>query len=158
MWEEMRRFVQARLDALSTANDHTGTERRSPVQGVAEQISALAAGFLQWSAEARQSMVTEIRSIVTSQMDDLGLATKGEVAELRTRVERLESGTVASDRSRTTARKLRAPSRKPTTAARKPIAPARKPSARAASPGPSAAKGTKTPVSRRARPSGTGTA
>jgi hypothetical protein len=158
MWEEMRRFVQARLDALSTANDHIGPEHRSPVQGVAEQISALAAGFLQWSAEARQSMVTEIRSIVTSQMDDLGLATKGDVAELRTRVERLESAPVASDRSRTTARKPGAPSRKRTTAARKPIAPARKPSARPARPGSSAAKGTKAPASRRARPSGTGTA
>lgn len=139
----MRRFVQARLDALSTADDDTGPEGRSPVQGVAEQISALAAGFLQWSAEARQSMVTEIRSIVSSQMDDLGLATKAEMAELRMRVERLESGGAAPGR--------------PRRAARKP-SPARKPSARAGSPGSPAARRTKAPSPRRARPSGTGTA
>lgn len=150
MWEEMRKFVQARLDALSTANGDAGPERRSPVQGVAEQISALAAGFLQWSAEARQSMVTEIRSIVTSQMDDLGLATKREVEELRLRVERLETGGAASRRPRTAATK---PS-----PARKSSAPARKSSARAASHGSSAVKRTKTPPSRRGRSSGTGTA
>lgn len=150
MWEEMRRFVQARLDALSTADDDTGPERRSPVQGVAEQISALAAGFLQWSAEARQSMVTEIRSIVSSQMDDLGLATKAEMAELRMRVERLESGGAASGRPRRAAGKPSAPAGKPS--------PPRKPSAQAGSPGSPAAKRTKAPSPRRARPSGTGTA
>jgi hypothetical protein len=65
---------------------------RSRLQEVAEQFTGLASGFLQWSAEARKSLVDEVRSIVAGQVQEMGLATKQEVEALRARLDRLEGG------------------------------------------------------------------
>jgi hypothetical protein len=63
---------------------------RKYAQSVAEQMSGLAAGFLEWSAEARASLLHEVKELVARQIGEMGLATKQEVEALRRRLERLE--------------------------------------------------------------------
>jgi hypothetical protein len=57
---------------------------------MAEQLSALASGFLEWSAEARASLLQELRDVVARQVQDMGLATKKDLDALRARLDRLE--------------------------------------------------------------------
>jgi polyhydroxyalkanoate synthesis regulator phasin len=63
---------------------------RKYAQSVAEQMSGLAAGFLEWSAEARASLMHEVRDVVARQVGEMGVATKKDLESLRSRVERLE--------------------------------------------------------------------
>jgi len=63
---------------------------RKYAQTLAEQMSSLAAGFLEWSAEARASLMHEVKGLVARQVDEMGLATKQELGALRRRIERLE--------------------------------------------------------------------
>jgi hypothetical protein len=63
---------------------------RKYAQTVAGQMASLAAGFLEWSAEARASVMHEVRDLVARQVGEMGLATKQELEALRRRIERLE--------------------------------------------------------------------
>jgi hypothetical protein len=63
---------------------------RKYAQSMAEQMSGLAAGFLEWSAEARASLLHEVKGLVARQVGEMGLATKQEVEAVRRRIERLE--------------------------------------------------------------------
>jgi hypothetical protein len=92
MLGDMRKYVRFGLEALSGAasEDPTGA-KRSRAQGVAEQISALAAGFLEWSAEARASLLQELRDVVARQVEDMGVARKRDLDDLRARLDRLEA-------------------------------------------------------------------
>src|SRR5437867_188795 len=52
MLEDMRRYVRAGIQALSSeAPDQLASSLMAKAQDVAEQLTALAAGFRQWSAE-----------------------------------------------------------------------------------------------------------
>jgi BMFP domain-containing protein YqiC len=92
MLGDMRKYVRLGLEALSSqgSEDVTGA-MRSRAQGVAEQISALAAGFVEWSAEARASLLQELRDVVARQVEDMGVATKKDLDDLRARLDRLEA-------------------------------------------------------------------
>jgi BMFP domain-containing protein YqiC len=92
MLGDMLKYVRLGLEALSSqgSEDVTGA-MRSRAQGVAEQISALAAGFLEWSAEARASLLQELRDVVARQVEDMGVATKKDLDDLRARLDRLEA-------------------------------------------------------------------
>src|SRR5947207_514714 len=57
---------------------------------LAEQLSAFASGFLEWSAEARASLLQEVKDMITRQVETMGLATKEEVDALRRRIDRLD--------------------------------------------------------------------
>jgi hypothetical protein len=89
---DMRKYVRLGLEALSlqASGDPTGA-KRSRAQGVAEQISALATGFLEWSAEARASLLQELRDVVARQVEDMGVARKKDLDDLRARLDRLEA-------------------------------------------------------------------
>jgi hypothetical protein len=97
MLEDMRKYVRAGIEVLSSQ----GTDERagaflSRAQAFAEQLSSLAAGFREWSAEARASLLAEVKQIVASQVKDMGLATKEDLEALRARVDRLEAGSRTS--------------------------------------------------------------
>jgi hypothetical protein len=64
---------------------------RSGAQGVAEQLSSLAAGFLEWSAEARASLLQELKDLVARQIEEIGVARKKDVDALEARLGKLEA-------------------------------------------------------------------
>jgi hypothetical protein len=64
---------------------------RKYAQSVAEQMSGVAAGFLEWSSEARASLLHEVKELVARQVGEMGLATKQDLESLRSQVERLET-------------------------------------------------------------------
>jgi polyhydroxyalkanoate synthesis regulator phasin len=91
MLEDMRKLVRAGIESLSNDDpDDLAGALKSKAQGVAEQLSAVASGFLQWSSEARDSLMLEVKHLVGRQVDEMGLATKKEVQALRNRVDELE--------------------------------------------------------------------
>jgi hypothetical protein len=100
MLDDMRKAVRAGLDALGGGrSDQVAAALIERAQSVAEQISGLAAGFLEWSSEARASLRTEVKELVARQVREMGLATKREVDALRRRIERLEGAGGAPSRS-----------------------------------------------------------
>jgi hypothetical protein len=73
-------------------------------QELGEQFSALAAGFRQWSSEARESLMLEVRELVGRQIKEMGLATQKQVQAVRSRLDDVERQL----RSGTTPRRVRA--------------------------------------------------
>jgi hypothetical protein len=91
MLDDMRKYVRAGLDALaSSGSDDLAATLKSRAESFADQMSSLAAGFLEWSGEARASLVREVKELVAAQVKEMGLASRREVEALRKRVERLE--------------------------------------------------------------------
>jgi hypothetical protein len=91
MLEDMRKYVRAGIDVLSSqGTDELAGAFLSRAQAFAEQLSSLAAGFREWSAEARASLLAEVKQVVAGQVKEMGLATKKDLEALRARVERLE--------------------------------------------------------------------
>jgi hypothetical protein len=91
--EDMKKYVRAGLEALSSpgAEDAAGAFM-DKAGGLADQFSAFASGFLEWSAEARASLLQELKDMITRQVESMGLATKDDVETLRRRLDRLEAG------------------------------------------------------------------
>lgn len=104
--EDVRKYMRLGLEALSSqGSDDAGAALRSRAQVVAEQLSSLAAGFLEWSGEAKSSLLVEIRDLVARQVQEMGVATKKDLESLQARLERLErleSGLVARSRKEAT--------------------------------------------------------
>jgi polyhydroxyalkanoate synthesis regulator phasin len=91
MLEDVRKYMRLGLEVLaSQGSDETGGDRRARAQVVAEQLSAFAASFLEWSAEARASLVKEIKDLVARQVQEMGLARNKDLQILQRRVDRLE--------------------------------------------------------------------
>jgi hypothetical protein len=162
MLDDMKRYVKAGLEALAPqAADEVGGALLARAQEFAAQMSTLAGAFVQWSAEARASILHEVRDLVARQVEEMGVATKHDVETLRKRLDRLEaraneSKPSASARSSATpgkaarASSARKPSAKSATARR----PAPKYSARSSA----KSSGSAAPVKRtsRSRASGLG--
>ncbi|GEM_PF-3122965 len=93
MLDDMRKYVRAGLEAAAgqVPDEMTGA-LFARAAGMAEQLSALASGFMQWSAEARASLLSEARQLIAGQVEEMGLATKQEVERLRRRIGELEEG------------------------------------------------------------------
>lgn len=115
MLEDMRKYVRAGLEALSSqgAEDAAGVIM-SRASVLADQLNAFASGFLEWSAEARASLMQELKDVITRQVETMGLASKQDLEALERRVERLEgrsgrAATKGSGTARSTARKAPAP-------------------------------------------------
>jgi hypothetical protein len=106
MLEDFAAYVRAGLEALSAqgAEDAAGSII-SKASSLAEQFTSFAAGFAEWSGEARATLLQEIRDLVARQIDAMGVATKDEVDALRARLDRLE----ASFRSATPGGRTSAP-------------------------------------------------
>jgi hypothetical protein len=99
MLDDMKKYVRAGLEALSSpgAEEAAGViATRASV--LAEQLSSFASGFREWSAEARASLLQEVKDLVARQIETMGLATKQDVETLRRRIDRLE-GRAAGSRS-----------------------------------------------------------
>jgi len=94
MLDDVRKYVRLGLEALSSqaaqSSEEVGDAVRSRTEAVAAQLSTLAAGFLEWSAEARASLVQEIKDLVSRQVEEMGVATKKDLETLRARLDRLE--------------------------------------------------------------------
>jgi hypothetical protein len=91
MLGDVRKYMRLGLAALaSQGSDESGGDRRARAQAVAEQISAFAASFLEWSAEARTSLAKEIKDLVARQVQEMGLATEKDLHRLQMRIDRLE--------------------------------------------------------------------
>jgi hypothetical protein len=124
----MKKYVRAGLEALSSqGTEDAAGAFMARAGGLAEQLNALASGFLEWSAEARASLLQELRDLISRQVESMGLATKKDVEALRRRVDRLEAGAGRSKSSASAGRRA-----KGKTSPRK--ASARKASPRKASP------------------------
>lgn len=92
MLDDMRKYVKFGLQALSSQGSEDAAEAlRSRAQGMTEHVSALAAGFLEWSTEARASLMQELRALVARQVQDMGVATKEDVERLNVRLGKLEA-------------------------------------------------------------------
>jgi hypothetical protein len=104
--EDMRKYVRAGFEALSSqgAEDAAGAIM-SRASVLAEQLSAFASGFLEWSAEARASLLQEVKDMITRQVESMGLASKEDVDSLRRRVARLEGRAAGAKGSSTPARR-----------------------------------------------------
>jgi hypothetical protein len=91
MIEDMRKYVRAGLDALSSqgAEDAAGVIM-SRATVLADQLNAFASGFLECSAAARASLMQELKDMITRQVDSMGLATKEDLQALGRRIDRLE--------------------------------------------------------------------
>jgi hypothetical protein len=124
--EDMKKYVRAGLEALSSpgAEDAAGAFM-DKAGGLAEQFSAFASGFLEWSAEARASLLQELRDMITRQVESMGLATKDDVETLRRRLDRLEAGGARPKASASAGRKTGAKA-----APRKASSPAKRATAR----------------------------
>lgn len=110
MIEDMRKYVRAGLEALSSqgAEDAAGVIM-SRASGLADQLNAFASGFLEWSAEARASLMQELRDMITRQVETMGLATKDDLEALGRRIDRLEraskpKASVGASKSKASAR------------------------------------------------------
>jgi hypothetical protein len=117
MLEDMRKYVRVGLEALSAhgpADDAGGA--RSRAQAVAEQISTLAAGFLEWSGEARASLLQELKDLVARQVEEMGVATKKDLDGFTARLERLEAKLGASAKTGGGARRAKSTGRTKTAA------------------------------------------
>jgi hypothetical protein len=91
MLDNVRSYVRSRLEGLGgQGSEDVAASLMTRAQEATEQLSALAAGFLQWSAEARKSIVQEVRELVARQIEEMGLATKRDVEALRARLDRIE--------------------------------------------------------------------
>jgi hypothetical protein len=92
MLDDVMSYVRSRIGQATTKRsvEDVATGVAARAQDVAEQVSALAAGFLQWSAEARRSLLQEVRELVTRQVEEMGLATKRDIEDVTRRIERLE--------------------------------------------------------------------
>ena len=93
MIEDVRKYVRAGIEALTPqGTEDLAATLLGRAQTAAEQLSAFASGFLEWSAEARASLLKEVRDLVARQVQEMGLATKDDVETLRRRIDRLEAG------------------------------------------------------------------
>jgi hypothetical protein len=92
MLDDMRAYLKDRIEALSPqgAEDLAATFI-TMAQAASEHLSGLATGLMERSAEARAALVREAKDLIAAQIEEMGLATKKEVATLRARVERLEA-------------------------------------------------------------------
>jgi hypothetical protein len=91
MLDDVRSYVRAGIDAMTSQ----GTEGipaavAGRAQALAEQFAALAAGFIEWSGEARASLLTELKLLISGQIQEMGVASAEEVEQLRARVASLE--------------------------------------------------------------------
>ena len=91
MLDDMRKYVRFGLETLASQDRGAAGTKRSGAQGVAEQLSSLAAGFLEWSAEARASLLQELKDLVARQIDEIGVASKKDVDALEARLGKLEA-------------------------------------------------------------------
>ena len=91
MLDDMRKYVRFGLEALSSQDRGAAGTMRSGAQGVAEQLSSLATGFLEWSVEARASLLQELKDLVARQIEEMGVASKKDVDALEARVAKLEA-------------------------------------------------------------------
>ncbi len=91
MLDDLRKYVESGIAALSgqSSEDLAGT-LMTRAQGAAEQFTALAAGLVQWSAAARESLVRDVRDLVARQVEEAGLARRSEVEALKARIQDLE--------------------------------------------------------------------
>jgi polyhydroxyalkanoate synthesis regulator phasin len=102
MLEDVGKYVRLGLEALSSqasqSSEGVSDAVKSGAEAVATQLSTLAAGFLEWSAEARASLVQEIKDLVIRQVQEMGVATKKDLETLRARLDRLEGRLTAGGR------------------------------------------------------------
>ena len=106
MLEDVRNYVRAGIGAVASQGaDAIPGALVSRAQSLAEQFASFAAGFLEWSGEARASLLTELKLLVAAQIQEMGLASQDDVERLTARVRELEGrmekgGARATDRGR----------------------------------------------------------
>lgn len=147
MLDDVRKYFKDRLEAISPQSaEDLSTTFVTMAQAAAEHLSGLAMGLMERSTEARAALVREVKELIAAQMEEMGVATKRDVATLRARLDRLEAkGEGGPPKS--------PPANKPSASART-RASARIPSAR--KPGPKKPSARK-PASRSATPATSGT-
>jgi hypothetical protein len=91
MLDDVRSYVRAGIDAMTSHGTEgipaTVTGR---AQALAEQFALFAAGFFEWSAEARASLVAELKLLIAGQVQEMGVASARDLEALRDRVAELE--------------------------------------------------------------------
>src|SRR5436190_6878439 len=87
MLEDVRNYVRAGIGAVASQSaDAIPGALASKAQSLAEQFASFAAGFLEWSGEARASLVTELKLLVAGQIQEMGLASQEDMERLTARV------------------------------------------------------------------------
>jgi polyhydroxyalkanoate synthesis regulator phasin len=91
MLGDVRNYLRAGIGAV-TSHGSEGLPDQVVARGqaLAQQLSSFASGFLEWSGEARASLLTELKLLIAGQVEEMGLASKQDVERLRERLDRME--------------------------------------------------------------------
>jgi polyhydroxyalkanoate synthesis regulator phasin len=116
--DDLRKTLEATLGLLTPAKAQQLAKDMMDPGTAKEQIAKTAADLMEWSQSNRERLSTFIRTEISDQMKNVGVATSAELDSVKKRVRDLErdAGKTASGR-KTAARKAPA-RRKPSTAKR----------------------------------------
>jgi hypothetical protein len=116
MLEDIRKKVETGIGSIPKPSpDEIGATVVGKAREAAEQLSGIALGILEWSAAAREHLMSDVRDLVARTVDEMGLATGADLDALSKRVAKLEkaagggagSGSGASKAKATTTRRKR---------------------------------------------------
>lgn len=116
MLEDIRKKVESGIGSIPKPSpDEIGATVVGKAREAAEQLSGIALGILEWSAAAREHLMSDVRDLVARTVDEMGLAKGADLDALSKRVAKLEkeagggaaSGSGASKAKATTTRRKR---------------------------------------------------
>jgi hypothetical protein len=104
MLEDIRKKMESGIGSISKQNpDEIGAAVIGKAREAAEQLSGLAVGIVEWSAAAREHLMSDVRDLVAQTVDQMGLATGADLDALSKRVAKLEKAAGGGARSGSTA-------------------------------------------------------
>jgi hypothetical protein len=109
MLEDIRKKVETGIGSIPKPSpDEIGATVVGKAREAAEQISGIALGILEWSAAAREHLMSDVRDLVARTVDEMGLATGADLDALSKRVAKLEKAAGAGAGSGSGASKAKA--------------------------------------------------
>lgn len=120
MLDDLRKKMELGIGSISKQSpDELAGSLVSRAREAAGELTGLAAGILEWSSAARETLVRDIRELVDHQVAAMGLATRDELRALTERVDRLEKAGGTTPRRRKPAAAKTAPKTPPPTSPRR---------------------------------------
>jgi hypothetical protein len=109
MLEDIRKKVETGIGSIPKPSpDEIGATVVGKAREAAEQLSGIALGILEWSAAAREHLMSDVRDLVARTVDEMGLATGADLDALSKRVAKLEKAAGAGAGSGSGASKAKA--------------------------------------------------
>jgi hypothetical protein len=100
MLEDIRKKMESGIGSISKQNpDEIGAAVIGKAREAAEQLTGLAVGIVEWSAAAREHLMSDVRDLVAQTVDQMGLAKGADLDALSKRVAKLEKAAGGGARS-----------------------------------------------------------